>query len=161
MTENRAIGKDNQLLYRLKGDLRRFKQLTIGKTVIMGRKTFESLPNGALPNRRNIVLSRAKGLTLPNAEVFSSLGEALDTCDLSDDVFVIGGADIYKEAMPIADRMIITFIEDIRKDADTFFPDIEEFDWVCDYKSRVYNDNGVSYINVVYVKRTHPWTEDI
>ena len=100
IARNRAIGFENRLLYRLPDDLKRFKALTTGHTIIMGRKTFESFPKGALPNRRNIVLSRNKAAVFPGAETFSSL----------------------QEALPLAQKLYLTEIEDTPQQADAFFP---------------------------------------
>lgn len=128
IAQNNAIGFENKLLYWLPNDLKRFKALTTGHTIIMGRKTFESLPKGALPNRRNIVLSRQE-IEFEGAERFSSLKEALDHCKNEEEVYIIGGASVYKEAMSLADKLCITLIEDTPKDADAFFPSIDEKIW--------------------------------
>ena len=101
VAENRAIGFENKLLYWLPDDLKRFKALTTGHTIIMGRKTFESLPKGALPNRRNIVLSR--NITeLPGCEVFPSLSAALEKCGEEEEVYILGGSTVYAEGIAIA-----------------------------------------------------------
>jgi len=126
---NNAIGKNNDLIYRVSNDLKRFKELTTGHTIIMGRKTFESLPKGALPNRRNIVLSRQKGITYPGTEVFESLDEALNHCNDDEEIFIIGGESIYRQAMDRADKLYLTRIEDIAEDADAYFPAINEEEW--------------------------------
>lgn len=126
---NNAIGRDNQLIYRVPNDMKRFKELTTGHTIIMGRKTFESLPKGALPNRRNIVLTRQEGIQYPGAEVCHSLEEALKHCSEEEEVFIIGGDSIYKQSMTIANRIYLTCIEDITEDADAFFPEIKEDEW--------------------------------
>ena len=111
VARNRAIGKDNKLLYWLPNDLKRFKQLTTGHTIIMGRRTFESLPKGALPNRRNVVVSHT--LTeLPGCDVYPSLDAALSNCSANEDVYVIGGASVYEQALPLADRLCLTEIDD-------------------------------------------------
>ena len=123
---NRAIGKDNRLIYWLPNDLRRFKTLTMGHAIIMGRRTFESLPKGALPHRRNIVLSRGKA-EFPGCEHYLSLEEALSHCQEEEEVYIIGGASIYRQAIKIADRLCLTEIHDIPEDADTFFPPYD--DW--------------------------------
>ena len=123
-----AIGFENKLLYWLPNDLKRFKALTTGHTIIMGRKTFESLPKGALPNRRNIVLSH-KEIQFTGAECFHSLEEALSHCRKDEDVYIIGGASLYKEALPIANRLCITEINDDKAQADTFFPAIDLNIW--------------------------------
>ena len=119
---------DNKLLYWLPNDLKRFKALTTGHPIIMGRKTFESLPKGALPNRRNIVLTHQE-LHFEGAETFHTLEEALATCNPEDEAFCIGGASLYQEAMKVADRLYITEIEDDEKEADVFFPTIDTEVW--------------------------------
>ena len=120
IAENHAIGFENKLLYWLPNDLKRFKALTTGHTIIMGRRTFESLPKGALPNRRNIVLSR-QDLEFAGAERYASLEAALAQCADDEEVFIIGGASVYQEAMPLADKLCITHISDTPTEADAFF----------------------------------------
>ena len=153
VAKNRAIGYKNKLIYWLPNDLKRFKALTTGHTIIMGRNTFLSLPKGALPNRRNIVLSRSafvsppefgggaigRGLKngqnninpndlYPGCDVFPSLEEALAHCTPDEDIYIIGGASVYRQALPLADRLCLTEIDDTPAEADTFFPKYEE-DW--------------------------------
>ncbi|MBO7049389.1 MAG: dihydrofolate reductase [Bacteroidaceae bacterium] len=123
IAENGAIGYKGDLIYHLSADLKRFKQLTTGNTVIMGRKTFQSLPKGALPNRRNIVLTRQKDLSFPGAEVYSSLDEALTHCTRDEKTYIIGGAQIYILALQLADELEITLVHDTPVQADTFFPE--------------------------------------
>ncbi len=123
-----GLGFQNKLLYWLPNDLKRFKALTTGHTIIMGRKTFESLPKGALPNRRNIVLSRSQQDFL-GAECFSSLQDALAHCTPDEEVFIIGGASIYREALPLADKLYLTHIEDNSMKADVFFPEVTAEQW--------------------------------
>lgn len=139
IAENNAIGFKNKLIYWLPNDLKRFKALTTGNTIIMGRKTFESLPKGALPNRRNIVISRtAKRDAFAGAECYPTLEEALEASKsgytynekLSTDVYIIGGASVYKQAFPLADRLCLTYIFDTPSEADTFFPKWNEEEWV-------------------------------
>ncbi len=133
VARNRAIGYKNKLIYWLPNDLKRFKALTTGHTIIMGRNTFLSLPKGALPNRRNIVLSRRMwneecGMSIPqNIEVFPSLEEALKHCAPEEDIYIIGGASVYQQALPVADRLCLTEIDDTPAEADTFFPPYD--DW--------------------------------
>ena len=124
VARNRAIGFQNKLLYWLPNDLKRFKQLTTGHTIIMGRKTFDSLPKGALPNRRNVVLSRSTA-TIPGCDVYTSLSEALSHCSADEDIYIIGGASVYQEALPLADRLCLTEIDDTPKEADAFFPEYD------------------------------------
>ena len=119
---NRAIGYENKLLYWLPNDLKRFKALTTGHTIIMGRRTFESLPKGALPNRRNIVLSHST-TDFPGCDCYTSLNEALAHCREDEDIYIIGGASVYKEALGCADRLCLTEIHDTPANADVFFPE--------------------------------------
>ena len=126
VARNRAIGFENKLLYWLPNDLKRFKTLTTGHTIIMGRNTFESLPKGALPNRRNVVLSRSVK-ELPGCEVYPTLEEALNSCQADEDIYIIGGARVYEQAIHIADRLYLTEIDDLPAKADAYFPDYS--DW--------------------------------
>ena len=128
LAQNNAIGLNNKLLYWLPNDLKRFKNLTTGNTIIMGRKTFESLPKGALPNRRNIVLSRQEDAAFEGAECYKNLQEALAQCQ-GEEVFIIGGAMLYAEALNMADRLCLTHIEDTPEEADAFFPNIDPTTW--------------------------------
>lgn len=129
VADNRAIGYMNKLIYWLPNDLKRFKALTTGNTIIMGRRTFESLPKGALPNRRNIVLSTSgKADDFPGCDLFGSLDEALTHCTSDEDIYIIGGGSLYKEAISRADRLCLTLIHDTPEHADTFFPEYEN-DW--------------------------------
>ena len=129
VARNLAIGYQNKLLYWLPNDLKRFKALTTGHTIIMGRRTFESLPKGALPNRRNVVLTRSQA-TFPGAETFPSLQTALASCTPDEDIYIIGGASVYAEALPLADRLCLTEIEDTPAQADAFFPQFSKDKWV-------------------------------
>ncbi len=129
LAANRAIGHENKLLYYLPSDLRRFKALTTGHTIIMGRRTFESLPKGALPNRRNIVLTRRSDFECPGAEVFPSLEAALAACSTEEDIYIIGGESVYAEALPLADRLCLTHIAATPTDADAFFPEFDVTEW--------------------------------
>lgn len=127
VAKDRAIGFQNKLIYWLPNDLKRFKSLTTGHTIIMGRNTFLSLPKGALPNRRNIVLSRTV-TDFPGCDVYPSLEEALAHCAKDEEVYIIGGASVYTQALSMADRLCLTEVDDTPKEADTFFPEYEA-DW--------------------------------
>jgi dihydrofolate reductase len=129
IAQNSAIGFENKLLYWLPNDLKRFKQLTTGHTIIMGRRTFESFPKGALPNRRNVVLSRQADAQFEGAEHFPTLETALASCRPDEDIYIIGGATVYEQAMPLADRLLITNVEDTPEKADAFFPPIDPSVW--------------------------------
>lgn len=153
---NRAIGLRGGLIYRLSADLRRFKMLTTGHTVVMGRRTFESLPKGALPNRRNIVLSRsARPDAFPGAEVFPSLEAALAACRPEEQVFIIGGASVYAEALPLADRLCLTHLDATPPEADVFFPAYDAAEWQCVASESHEPDekNEVPYTFADYVRR--------
>lgn len=128
VAENRAIGNNNELIYWLPDDLKRFKQLTTGHTIIMGSNTFRSLPKGALPNRRNIVLSRKK-IAFPGAEVFPSLEKALKSCANEKTVYIIGGEQLYSYALPFADILYLTEVKNTPKKADAFFPEWRSGEW--------------------------------
>ena len=152
IAQNRAIGLDNHLLYRLKDDLRQFKALITGHTVIMGRRTFESLPKGALPNRRNLVLTRQTSLNWPNTETFPSLKEALSHCSNEEQVFIIGGSSVYAEALPQADTLHLTLVDNTPKEADTFFPEINKNEWEeterTDFPANENNEHSFSLVTL-------------
>jgi dihydrofolate reductase len=118
-----AIGRDNALLWRIPEDMARFKALTAGKPVVMGRKTWDSIPPKfrPLPGRRNLVVSRSVA-TLPGAEVFASLDEALAACSEAPEVCIIGGGEIYALALPLADKLALTEVDVVFPDADRHFP---------------------------------------
>ncbi|MES2416495.1 MAG: dihydrofolate reductase [Patescibacteria group bacterium] len=121
--KNNELGKENKLLWHLPADLKHFKEITSGNPVIMGRKTFESIGK-ALPNRRNIIVTRDKNYKIEGIEIAHSLEEALTICKDGNEVFIIGGAEIYKQAMVFADKLYITEVEAEDKKADAFFPEI-------------------------------------
>ena len=125
---NRAIGSENKLIYWLPNDLKRFKALTTGHTIIMGRRTFESLPKGALPYRRNIVLTR-QPIAFQGTETFASLEQALCHCAADEQVFVIGGSSVYKESLPLAETLELTEVAHTPAEADTYFPEIDPRQW--------------------------------
>lgn len=153
--QNRAIGRGNHLPWNIPEDLAHFKALTMGHPIIMGRKTYESLPHGALPGRRNIVVS--KTLThLPDAEVYDSLERAIKACDYKAEsstsqqgqdmmptAFVIGGASVYQQALPWATELAITLVDDAPADADAFFPVIDPRQWMETKKEK---HQGFSFI---------------
>ncbi|MDR0894039.1 MAG: dihydrofolate reductase [Prevotellaceae bacterium] len=126
----RAIGFENKLLFKLPNDLKRFKQLTTAHTVLMGRKTFESLPKGALPHRRNIVLSSNRRMQYPGAELFTSLAEALRSCPPHEEIYIIGGESLYQQTLPLANTLCLTEIDAESPQADAWFPAIDPAEWV-------------------------------
>ncbi|GHV26649.1 dihydrofolate reductase [Bacteroidia bacterium] len=127
--KNNEIGQGNDLLCHLPADLNHFKEITSGHTIIMGRKTFESLPKGALPNRKNIVISRNKDLKIEGATVYDSLDYALLKLIDEEEVFIIGGAQIYRQMLPDADKLYLTKIHADFPEADVFFPEIKYNEW--------------------------------
>ncbi|MDR2231757.1 MAG: dihydrofolate reductase [Tannerella sp.] len=128
--EKNEIGCRNRLPWHLPADLKRFKELTTGHAIVMGRKTYESLPNGALPNRKNIVLSRNPDFSCPDCRVFSSLPEALIKLSGETEVFIIGGSQLFSQALPLVDKLYLTRIHSEFPEADTFFPEIDESGWI-------------------------------
>jgi dihydrofolate reductase len=126
IAKNNAIGKDNKLLWHLPNDLKHFKDVTTGHTVIMGRKTFESVGK-PLPKRRNIVVTR-QAISIEGCEVVASIEEALALCADEEEVFIVGGAEIYKQSIPLTDRIYLTKV-DQDFDGDTFFPELNATEW--------------------------------
>ena len=126
ISTNNAIGLNNQLLWHLPNDLKHFKDKTRGHTVIMGRKTFDSVGK-PLPKRRNIVITR-QAISIEGTEVVNSLAKALELCANDGEVFIVGGAEIYREAMPLTDKIYLTIVHHVFE-ADTFFPEIDYREW--------------------------------
>ncbi len=127
ISENNAIGKDNQLLWHLPADLKHFKNITTGHTIIMGRKTYDSIGK-PLPNRRNIIITRQKDLNLEGVEVVNSLEEALSLSKDEEEVFIIGGAEIYKQSVAVSHRIYLTRVHQ-EFEADAFFPELDDESW--------------------------------
>jgi dihydrofolate reductase len=151
IARNFAIGKNNELLFHLPNDLKRFKLITQGHSVIMGKNTFLSLPKGPLPYRRNIVITSTPGKKIESCETVHSLDEAIELVKDEDLAFVIGGGLIYRQVYPIAGRMYLTLI-DKDFEADTFFPEIRFNDWIEIKREDLYderNDFRYSYIDLV------------
>jgi len=126
--ENNALGKDNQMIWHLPDDFKRFKQLTTGHYIIMGRKTFESFPK-ALPNRTHVIITRQNEYTAEGCIVVNSLEEAIRVCPQDEEVFVIGGGEIYKQSIEVADKIELTRVYGTSPDADAFFPKIDPSKW--------------------------------
>lgn len=124
-----AIGLRGDMLWHLRGDLRRFKAITTGKAVVMGRKTWESLPRRPLPGRLNVVVTRQPDYRAEGATVAGSLREAIGVAAGVPEIFVIGGGEIYRQAMPLATRLYLTRILATAPQADTWFPDIDPREW--------------------------------
>lgn len=163
--DNRAIGYQNRLLYHLPSDMVRFRELTTGHTIVMGRKTFDSLPNGALPHRRNIIVSKSLK-EIDGAEVYPTLEEALraaqgdtlsapkeDTGIASpEEIFIIGGESIYRQALPAARKLYLTLVDKKPEQADTFFPAINNSAWEVTEKE-MRNENGLSFSFLTYIRK--------
>jgi dihydrofolate reductase len=127
IAEKNALGKDNQLIWHLPADLKRFKKVTSNHHIIMGRKTFESVGK-PLPNRTNIIITRNKDYNVPGCITVHSLQEALEAAKDDDNPFILGGAEIYKQAIEIADKLDLTFVHH-EFEADAFFPEIDKNIW--------------------------------
>jgi dihydrofolate reductase len=153
VAENNAIGKDNRLLWHLSGDLRRFKKLTTGHTLIMGRNTFLSLPGGPLPNRRHIVITDRKGETFPGCESACSIEEALKLAGDREECFVIGGGMVYAQFLPIAGKLYLTRVH-YTFEGDTYFPEIDFSQWkaVASEKVEAGEKNEYAHTFTEYVR---------
>ncbi len=153
VASNLAIGKDNDLLWHISDDLKRFKVLTSGKTVVMGERTFYSLPFRPLKNRVNIIITDKPDLYIEGCVMANSIEEAISKMDDSNENFVMGGGSIYKQFIDIADKLYLTRVHK-SFDADTFFPEIDESKWKLiekiDMEAEVGSDFSFSY--EVYVK---------
>ena len=152
--KNNELGKNNTLLFNMPADMKFFRDTTRGHTVIMGRKTFESL-KAPLPNRRNIIITRDKEYKKDGIELVHSLEEAINLFkNTTEEIFVIGGAEIYKQALPLADKLYITHIDAEDKDADSFFPEIIPIAWneIKHEEHKKDADNPHDYIFSIYDK---------
>lgn len=164
---NRAIGYQNRLLYHIKSDLTRFRELTTGHTIIMGRKTYESLPNGALPHRRNIIVSSSMK-EMEGCEVYPNLEAALKAAEgKTEETFIIGGESIYRQSLPAAHKLYLTVVDDTTvndaevndaainatpQQADAFFPEINPEEWEL-IEKEMRNENGLSFSFLTYLKK--------
>ena len=164
---NRAIGYQNRLLFHIKSDLTRFRELTTGHTIIMGRKTYESLPNGALPHRRNIVVSNSMK-EMEGCEVYPNLEAALKAAEgKTEETFIIGGESIYRQSLPAAHKLYLTVVDDTTvndaevndaainatpQQADAFFPEINPEEWKL-IEKEMRNENGLSFSFLTYLKK--------
>lgn len=153
VAENGAIGKDNDLIWYLSNDLKRFKALTTGHTIIMGRKTFESLPKGALPNRTNVVLTKDKSKSFPNCVMLHSVEDIIEKyAEDAEEHFIIGGGQLYVDLLPFANRIYLTRVHH-SFEADVFFPEIKEKDWKVEsekhHEASEKNEFPYSFINLV------------
>ena len=152
VTENWAIGRNNNLLFPLRADLRRFKELTMGHAVVMGRKTLESLPGKkGLPGRHNLVLTRDPNFEAPDTETVHTPLQAVFATGAED--FCIGGESVYRALLPACDRVFVTKVLATVEDADAFFPDLDaDPEWRIESESEVMEENGVRFQYVDYVR---------
>ncbi len=160
--KNWAIGRGGDLLYSLPDDMRFFRETTMGKTVIMGRKTLESMPGGRpLKGRRNIILSRSGGVSAEGVELCRSAGEAVSLAEASEgEVFVIGGEEVYRALLPYCDTAYITRVF-AESPADRFLPDFDSLpDWDEVSRSERFENNGIGFEFVTY-KRKAPCGENM
>lgn len=154
VSDDWGIGKDNELLWHISEDLKRFKRLTTGKTVIMGKKTWYSLPKRPLPGRKNIVLTDIRSELIEGAETVYSIEEALDKCSKEEEAFVIGGGSIYRQFMPDADRLYITHVH-MKAPADIYFPEIDMKVWKITEREHFpeTETNTIPYTYTIYERK--------
>jgi dihydrofolate reductase len=150
-SRNHVIGRDGRLPWHLPTDMRRFRSLTTGRTVVMGRKTFESLPDRfrPLPDRRNLVLTSHRDYDRPDIETFPALEAALAAADAN--CFVIGGEQVFREAVPAADRVYLTRVE-AECEGDAFFPPLAEDEWRCIHEGEPVVEGGYTHVFRVYAR---------
>jgi len=148
IAQNFAIGKNNDLLFHLPNDLQRFKQITTGHPVIMGRNTFLSLPKGALPNRRNVVITDNPDEKFDRCEMVFSIDEAVEVVENESEAFIIGGGAIYRQFFPLAQKLYLTLVhQDF--DADIYFPAIDYSEWEVMAREDLFDQkNGFNYSNL-------------
>jgi len=154
VSDDWGIGWDNKLLWHIPEDLKRFKRLTIGRCVIMGKKTWESLPKRPLPGRKNIVLTDIPDECIDCSVTAYSVEDALSKCDRNEEIFIIGGGSVYRQFLPVADRLYITHVHK-KALSDVFFPEIDKMQWVVMEKEEYVSDddNRIPYTYVVYERR--------
>jgi dihydrofolate reductase len=151
VSDDWGIGKDNELLWNISEDLKRFKRLTMGNTIIMGKKTWESLPKRPLPGRKNVVLTDDPKECVDGSVTAYSIEDSLGKCDKSEEIFIIGGGSIYRQFMPFADRLYITHVHK-KAPADIYFPEIDMNIWEVVEKEEfpVSETVAIPYTYVVY-----------
>ncbi len=148
IAENNAIGKNNDLLWHISGDLKRFKEITTGHTIIMGRKTYLSLPKRPLPNRRSIVISDIPKECIEGVEIATSIEHALSLADIDKENFIIGGGMIYNQFLPIANKIYLTKVHQ-NYDADVFFPEIDYSNWeIIETEEHTEHEPPFSYLTL-------------
>jgi dihydrofolate reductase len=154
IAQNYAIGKNNQLLWRIPEDMKRFKNITSGHTVVMGKNTYHSLQVKPLPNRRNIVISDIPGEEIPGCDMAYSIDSAIEKADSDSENFIIGGASIYRQFFPLAQKLYITRVYE-NTDADVFFPEIKDDEWnlfESNFQLEIHPE-GLKYNFELYIRR--------
>ncbi len=155
--KNWGIGNEGNLLFHISEDLKNFRRLTEGKTVILGRKTLATFPKGApLKNRRNVILSRDESYTVEGAEVCRSVEEAVKLLENenTDNICVIGGESIYRQMLPFCDKAIVTRIDSSAEKSDKFYPDLDEDEnWFLAEESEVMEENGIKFKFCTYKRK--------
>ena len=154
VSDDWGIGKDNELLWHISEDLKRFKDLTLGKTVIMGKRTWESLPRRPLPGRKNIVLTDVPNECIDCSVTAYSIEDALSKCEKDEEIFVMGGGSIYRQFMPIADRLYITHVHK-KSPADVYFPVIDPEVWDIAEKEefKETENQNIPYTYIIYKRK--------
>jgi dihydrofolate reductase len=154
VSEDWGIGKNNELLWRIPEDLKRFKRLTSGNAIIMGKRTWESLPSRPLPNRKNIVLTDIPHEIIEGSVTAYSIEDALSKCDSDSEIFIIGGGSIYRQFLPLADRLYITHVHS-NAPADVYFPEIDLKIWkvVDREKFSIIGEDAIPYTYTIYERK--------
>jgi dihydrofolate reductase len=154
VSEEWGIGKDNELLWHISEDLKRFKKLTFGNNVIMGKRTWESLPRKPLSGRKNIVLTDNPNETIENSVTAYSIDDALSKCEHDKEIFIIGGGSIYRQFLPITDRLFITHVHR-KAPADIYFPEVDLNIWEVTDKEEFNGegDNDIPYTYTIYKRK--------
>lgn len=154
VSEDWGIGKDNELLWNISEDLKRFKRLTTGNTVIMGKKTWESLPRRPLPGRKNIVLTDDPKECIDCSVTAYSIEDALSKCEKGEEIFIIGGGSVYRQFMPLADRLYITHVHKLAP-ADVYFPEIDLNIWqISEREEHVTGEtSNIPYTYTIYERK--------
>lgn len=154
VSEDGGIGKNNELLWHISEDLKRFKRLTTGHTIIMGKKTWDSLPRKPLPGRKNVVLTDIPGEYFNSSVTAYSIEDALSKCEKNEEIFVIGGGSVYKQFMTIADRLYITHVHK-KAEADIYFPVIDPGVWQVTEKEEFIDteNQGIPYTYTIYERK--------
>jgi len=156
VSEDWGIRKENELLWHISDDLKRFKKLTTGKTIIMGKKTWESLPRRPLPGRKNVVLTDDPDECIDCSVTAYSIDDALSKCEKNEEIFIIGGGSVYRQFMPLADRLYITHVHK-KAPADVYFPAIDYEIWkVLEKEEYPAGDkDGISYTYTIYERKNN------